>query len=272
MEDEAIPVVVNDESELPEGLANYYQQGDDGSFVLKAKGVDSHPEVQNLRNSLQRQKQDREKLRKERDQYYQKASLIPDDLDNDTLQDVLERARNGGDGGHDQQGKGRETGDGQRQQQGQDPARIRQQVEQRFQKEIEQRDQRLQEKNQQVRQLVTDQSLTTALQKHGINNPTYQKAAKKLLADQITLQDSDDGMPQPVVESDMGEMSLDDFVQRWVNSDEGAAFVAGNTGSGAPGGKTGGGKTKQLKRSQFDAMSPEDKRQFALNGGQIVDG
>jgi len=259
-----IPTVVESEDQLPEGMADYYEQGEDGSYTLSIEGVDSHPDVQGLKSSLQKQKSDREKLRKERDQLKEKAQLVPDDVDQETLEQALERVRNGGDGsgnneaGNDDQGK-------------QEAAKVRKQLEERYQKEIEQRDEQIKAKDQQVRQLVVDNGLTDALQKHGVTTPGLMKGAKRLLSDQVKVSEDDNGSLQAVVDTDMGEVSLDQFVKDWVSSEEGQDYLPKPSGSGARGSGGASGNQKEIKREQFDKLDPESRMKFIRDGGKVVD-
>lgn len=267
---EGLPAIVESEEQLPEGLADYYQQNDDGAYVLSLDGVDNHPDVRGLKSSLQKQKQDREKLRKERDQFKETASLIPDDLDRETVQQAIERLRNGdGDDDGDNQGEGQQQGQ-RRRSDGQDVTKVRQQVEQRYQKEIEQRDQALSQKDQQLRNLVVDNSLGGALQKHGVNTPGLQKAAKRLLSEQVKVQEGEDGTPTAVVDTDMGEVSVDQFVKDWINTEEGQDFLPRSSGSGARGSGANARGKKEMTRDQFDQMGAEERRKFIKDGGRIT--
>lgn len=260
-----IPTIVESEDQLPEGLAEHYEQNDDGHYVLSLEGIDSHPDVHGLKSSLQKQKQDREKLRKERDQFKERASLIPDDVEEETFAQVMERLRNGEDllsgGGNDDPEKRK-----------QEAAQVRQQLEQRYQKEIEQRDQSLQQKDNQVRQLVVDNGLSAALQKHGVTTPGLMKGAKRLLADQVKVAEDDNGALQAVVDTDMGEVSLDQFVKDWVSSEEGQDYLPKTAGSGARGAGNGGkGGKKEISREQFDQLDADARMKFVREGGKILD-
>lgn len=259
-----IPTIVESEDQLPEGLAEHYEQNDDGVFVLSIEGVDNHPDVHGLKSSLQKQKQDREKLRKERDQLKERASMIPDDVDQETLQQVLERIRNGDDPPN-------KDGDDPEKHK-QEAAKVRQQLEQRYQKEIEERDQALQQKDGQVRQLVVDNGLSTALQKHGVTTPGLMKGAKRLLADQVKVAEDDNGSLQAVVDTDMGEVSLDQFVKDWVSSEEGQDYLPKTAGSGARGAGNGGkGGKKEISRDQFDQLDADARMKFVREGGKVLD-
>lgn len=259
----AIPVIIESEDQIPEGFADHYEKTDDGKYVLSIEGVDDHPDVHGLKSSLQRQKQDREKLRKERDEFKKRASLLPDDMDEEELQSLIQGILDG-----DKPKPG--DGDGDGKDKDKDAAKVRQQLEQRYQKEIEQREQALQQKDNQVRRLVVDNGLSAALQKHGVTTPGLQKGAKRLLADQVKVVEGDDGGLQAVVDTDMGEVSLDQFVKDWVSSEEGQDYLPKTSGSGArgPGGGTSG--KKEMSREKFDALSPEERAKYIKDGGRIA--
>ena len=61
-------------------VAQFYTETD-GKFVLQVDGVDSHPEVANLKSAYERTKADRDTARKERDDAKALAAAIPDDFD-----------------------------------------------------------------------------------------------------------------------------------------------------------------------------------------------
>lgn len=254
----ALPVLVEDQTQLPEGMEDYYQENGDGTYVLDVDGVESHPSIVGLKNSYQKEQKARQKYKSERDQLKSKADLIPDDVETETLQQVIERLQAGEDpfASNDKNKP--------------DPAKIKAEIEKRYQNQLDELTQGLSKKDQQVRQLVIDSGLTSALAKHKVTNPVYQRAAKKLLADQIQVKEDEDGNVVATVETDMGEIGLDQYVQNWTAGEEGSAFVDGNTGSGAQGNRRPRGK-KEMSRAQFDELSPAERAEFTRNGGRIYD-
>lgn len=52
----ALKVTVASLDDVQEGLREYYAEADDGSFVLQVEGVDSHPEVRNLKTAYTAEK------------------------------------------------------------------------------------------------------------------------------------------------------------------------------------------------------------------------
>lgn len=274
-----IPTIVESEDQLPEGLADYYEQGEDGLYILSLDDVDSHPKVRGLSSTLKKNKETIGSLREERDKLKQKAALIPDDVDEETLQAAIERALNGGDDNDDnnQPDPSARNGKPNRKDDGQDPAKVRQYLEGRYKKQLEakdqeitQRDETIQTKDQQIRALVVDNGLTTALQKNGVTSPGLQRGAMRLLRDQIKVQEGDNGSLQATVDTDMGEVSLDQFVKDWVSSEEGQDYLPKPSGSGARGSGPNAGKgQREVTRDQFDKMTAQDRAEFIRKGGTI---
>ncbi|HEY9145985.1 MAG TPA: hypothetical protein VIN36_04815, partial [Thiobacillus sp.] len=80
---------------------------------------------------------------------------------------------------------------------------------------------------------LRDQQLTESLTKAGVTNPVHLKAAKALLAAQVSVVD-DNGSKV----AKAGDKALGDFITEWAGGDEGKHFVAApdTTGGGSHGG------------------------------------
>jgi hypothetical protein len=261
-----LPILVEDQTKLPEGFTDHYVEQENGSFLLDVEGVDNHPDVHGLKTSLQKQKTDREKLRTERDSLLTYSKLIPEGMTTDELQKALEKFKAGsGDG----DGDGKGDGDG-----GDDASAklnlLRETLEKKFQKELGERDTTITKKESTIRRLVVETALSSALTKNKVTNPAFQKAAKTLLAPNVKISENDKGDFVGMVDTDMGEVTVEQYVKDWANGDEGFSFVEGNTGSGAPGSKNRSGK-KELTRTQFDELGPAQRAEFTKNGGRIFD-
>ena len=259
-----LPILVEDQTKLPEGFTDHYVEQENGSFLLDVEGVDNHPDVHGLKTSLQKQKTDREKLRTERDSLLTYSKLIPEGMTTDELQTALEKFKAG-----DGDGDGKGDGDG-----GDDASAklnlLRETLEKKFQKELGERDTTITKKDSTIRRLIVETALSSALTKNKVTNPAFQKAAKTLLAPNVKISENDKGDFVGMVDTDMGEVTVEQYVKDWANGDEGFSFVEGNTGSGAPGSKNRSGK-KELTRTQYDKLSPAQGVEFTKNGGRIFD-
>ena len=78
--------------------------------------------------------------------------------------------------------------------------------------------------------VTRDRSLTDALTAANVTNPTFQKAAIAMLAGSVKMENG-----AAIVETDMGNVNLPDFIKRWAASD-GKPFVTAPAGGGAKGG------------------------------------
>jgi hypothetical protein len=71
----------------------------------------------------------------------------------------------------------------------------------------------------------------------------------------------------------IGDKALSEFVKEWAAGDEGKHFVQApaNNGGGATGGSGAGTQGKVMPRSQFDALPPQQRADFAKAGGKLTD-
>jgi len=97
--------------------------------------------------------------------------------------------------------------------------------------------------------LLVDNGLSAALLANGVKKASYLKAAKAMLAGQVTLTADGDKRVAKV-----GDKALADYIKEWATSDEGKTFVdaPGNVGGGAIGGAISGASDETLSK-----MSPE---------------
>ena len=182
----------------------YVQRGD--GFVLDVEGVDSHPEVVNLKTAYDRVKQDRDAIRTERDDAKAKMSGLPADFD----AEVWNRAK---------AGKA-------------DPAELVQ-LRQTLEADRDQWKAKAEAGDKQVYELTVERNLDGLLATAGVTEPVFQEAARVMLKPQIKVEDG-----KPFVDTDMGPLALADYIPRWT-SDKGKVFVSQPKGGGAKGGEGG---------------------------------
>ena len=256
-----LPILVEDQTKLPEGYTDNYIEQADGTYLLEVEGIKGHPEIQGLVSSYEREQGARQKYKTERDALQAYTKLIPEGMTTEELETALAKFKAGD--GDDDDGKG----------EGDASAKLnllRETLEKKFQKELGERDTTITKKESTIRRLVVETALSSALTKNKVTNPAFQKAAKTLLAPEIKISENDKGDFVGMVDTDMGEVTVEQYVKDWANGDEGFSFVEGNTGSGAPGSKNRSGK-KELTRTQFDELGPAQRAEFTKNGGRIFD-
>lgn len=86
------------------------------------------------------------------------------------------------------------------------------------------------------------------------------------------LRMTDDGLKVTDQNGNLTVSTLDDLKNEFKNSARFASLIRGSqaAGGGATGGKQGGGAAKELTRQEFEALPPNERRDFFKSGGQIV--
>lgn len=219
-----LKVTLDTLNDVPETLHQFYTQKDD-KFILQIADVDSHPDVANLRNAYQSEQT------KRKDQGAELASLKEryKDMPSDFSLDTWNKAKEG------------RT----------DPAEL-QQVRAALEAERDEWKGKAETNGKRIYELTVERDLDAALAKHGVSDPTFQKAARTMLTPSIKV--TDDG--KPVIETDMGPLPMADYVQRWLTGGEGKAFVSNPKGAGAEGGS--GRNTGHNTRSKMTAQQKAD--------------
>lgn len=205
----ALKTVIESTDGLDEAIAALYTETD-GKFILQIEGVDSHPDVANLKTAYEAVKADRDTVRADRDKFKQKAESLPEDFDAEKWAKAKE-------------GKPDEAA----------LIALRQELE----GERDTYKTKFEQAQETARKNALDRDLGDALTEAGVTNPSFAKAARTMLSSGVQI--GDDG--KPFVETDMGPLALGEHVKRWV-AGEGKDFVTAPKGGGGKGGE-GGGKS-----------------------------
>lgn len=210
---------------LDEAVQKLYAETD-GKYVLQIEGIDSHPDVTNLKNAYERVKSDRDAVKTERDQFKSKVDSMPDDFDAEKWASLKD-------------GKPDEAA----------LVSLRQEME----ATIGDLKGQLETTKATARKNALDRDLTDALTDAGVTNASFAKAARTMLSDQVKI--NDEG--KPFVETDMGPIALADHVKRWAAGD-GKDFVTAPKGGGSNGGNgTGKGGNALIDKVPALADLPE---------------
>jgi hypothetical protein len=218
----ALKTILESLDGVDDAVAAFYTE-DDGKYILQVEGVDDHPDVANLRNAYQRTKADREQAKTELKTLSQQLAEMQQNRP-DEAQLVA----------------------------------MRQELESKAQAETA----RAADLEKRLMGVTRDRSLDEALASAGITNPTFQKAARALLAPQVKVEGD-----KAIIETDMGPMALQEHVKRWVAA-EGSAFVTPPSGGGARG-NTAGSTPNTISRDDFEAMDP-GSRMAAIREGKTI--
>jgi len=188
-------------------------------FVLQVDGVTNHPDVLNLKNAHERQKEENRKLKEKVGPLEARVEGLPEDFNVDKFNELTEAASKGGRPSEDQ------------------IRLIRQEATDEFGKKLKPKEDRIQFLEKHIQHRVVDDGLTNALAKAGVDGKLL-PAARAYLKDKGAVQMvEEDGKFRATVETEIGPQSLEDYVGRWAQSDEGKPFIARATGGDANGGE-----------------------------------
>lgn len=222
-------------SSLDETLQGLYTEAKDGRYLLDAEGVDDLPNVQGLVTTLNKYKEVspsahglKQKLdRLEELEGFGELDLSPSDI-TEKLQrlDELEAT---GDGDLDEKIEAlRETYEGQKAA-----------LAKKLQKELDGKDTEIAQRDAFIAKLLVDNQLDAALDEAGII-PETKRGVKALIKEDHKPKVVRDGDGyEAVVSTELGDVSISDFVASWVKSDEADAYMpaSGNNGTGSSSGR-----------------------------------
>jgi hypothetical protein len=216
---------------VDDAVKTFYAETD-GKFILKVDGVDSHPDVANLKTAYERVKADRDKLRQERDDATAKLKSVPDDFD----PEKWARAK---------EGKA-------------DPQQLAQ-LRQTLEAERDEWKGKFEGIVAESRQKAIRDAVQKALADSGVPEGARRGAALDMMdGRKVDLQGE-----MPTIDTDMGPMPVAEYAKRWVSKD-GAAYVPkpsggdakGNNGTGTSGNKP--GEMSAQERAALFKQNPEE--------------
>lgn len=198
----------------------------EAGFVLQIDGIDSHPDVANLKRAYERVKTDKTTLASERDALQQRIEGLPEDFD----PKKWEQFKKGGQADPEELVQLRQTLEAERD-------------------EWKGKFETLAESN---RKRAVQDAVSAALSEQGVPETLRKGAALAMLdGKKVELQGD-----TPTIETDMGPMALSDYAKRWA-AGEGKGYVAPPKGGdakgkergavGKPAGKLGGDRSERIQ-------------------------
>lgn len=239
-----LKIVRDNLDDVPDALKAFYVEKDE-VFTLDLEGIDNHPEVINLKTAHQKVKTKNTTLTAENTVLKSKVAALPEDFDPEEFERLKAMAE----------------------ELDKDPDRknaieaVRRAAETRIAAlekkqgtEVATRDEQINAGKAFIRKLLVDDGLNKALIEVGVAKEFF-KAAKAVLRENIKVIE-EEGEYRAAVETALGEVTVEKFVQDWAAGDEGKVFVAPAKGGGA------GGSDKNSRAT--DGINPWDPKTFNL--------
>jgi hypothetical protein len=233
----ALKAIIDNLDEVAESFRVEYKEGSgeqSGKYVLDLEDdVKIHPKVKNLQTAHERTKRDKATIQAKLTEAEDRLEGLPEDFNADKYAELEAKAKLG-------EGKEAPKAD-------EEIARVRTQMETKHAKELTKKDERIGKLEKAVEKHVVEDKLTGALVDAGVRKELL-PAARALLKGKVKISEEDDDF-DAVVETDMGRMTVAEFVTTWAGSDDGKPFVEKIKGGGSNGGD---GGRKPTEHNPFD--------------------
>lgn len=227
--------VIDNAEEVPESLSNEYVEKD-GKFYLDLDGsLNTHSAIIPLANSLAGVRKENKALKDKLTALESRVAGLPDDFDPSKYADIvaeLETLKK--DPNRDKDAEAKLQKERERYEQ-----RLRD-AEARRVADLKAKEDEIKERDDLIHETLVDGGLTDALVKHGIAKE-FMGATRALLRGSVKVKKGDDGKRHAIVDTDLGEVDIDKFVENWSKSDDGKPFVVPARGSGGHGSGNGRG-------------------------------
>lgn len=250
----ALKTTIETLDDVQEEFHSLYTETDDG-FVLQLDGIDTHPDVLNLKKAYAAEKQKRQSQGSELKtvkQQFADAEKLVEQLPDDFSLDVWNAAKDG------------KSDDAALTSLREKMAALRE----KFDGDIK----TLKDENDSLKEtgkrMVIERGLDDLIATSGVTVPAFQRAVRKEMLGRISVDDAG----KSFVDSDeLGPMPVPDFLKKYL-SGEGKDFVAPAKGGGAAGNDRGAGGTgKTITRADFDALPAQKQAATVKDGITVTD-
>lgn len=252
----ALKSVLTSLDEVGEEIRSLYAEqkvGDKTVYVLDIEDVDNHPKVRGVVTANRENVRKRDEYKSKLDELESKLSALPEDFD----PDEWARLKAGS-------GKPDEAVEALKAQH----AKALDSLKAKHAEELAAKDKVIGEREGYINNTIIDGGLKDALLEVGVK-PELLDGARLLLRDKVKVLQGDDGSRKAIVETDLGEVGIADFVKEWAGS-KGKPYLGTASGPDAPGSNARpGGKT--MKRADFDKLDATEKAKVDFSKITLVD-
>ncbi len=213
--------------DLPEDIRSLYSEskaGDKTVYILDVEDIDNHPKVRGVITANNENKRKRDEYKAKVDDLEARVSALPEDFD----ADEWARLKAG------EAGKPDEAIQALKDQH----ARAVETLKAKHAKDLADKDALIGERDGYIDRTLIDGGLKDALLDVGVN-PELLDGALASLRGNVKVQKADDGSRSAIVETDLGDVPVTDFVKEWAGS-KGKAYLGKPSGPGGEGNNGGG--------------------------------
>lgn len=237
--------------EIPEAIKSLYVEANDGAgaakrFVLDVEDIDAHPKVRGVITANAENKRKRDELRQQVEAMTARIASLPEDFDADEWTRLKSGAKP----------------DEQLQVLKDQQTRAIEALKAKHKGEVDAIAAQVAERDRYIDGTLIEGGLKDALL--GVNvNPDLIDGALASLRGSVKVLRTEDGKRRAVVDTDLGEVPVTDFVKEWAGT-KGRAYLAKASGPGAAGNNNARAGAKTITRAEFDKLGPVEQQKAML--------
>ncbi|MBN9335053.1 hypothetical protein [Devosia sp.] len=239
--------------EIPAEHKDFYKEDGD-KFVLDIDGIDDHPKVRGVITANRANVAKRDEYKAKAADLEARLAEIPEGFN---VEEYLALKAAAGEGGDDEK---KRLNDEHIQSQKQLYEQRITNLTKKHGDELSARDAIIGEQNSYIDRSVAEAGLKSSLLDVGVD-PELLDGALAYLKPSVKVQRSEDGSRKAIVETDLGEIAVPEFVKDWAQS-KGKAFLAKPTGP-SPEGNNGSGRSAKLPAGDFGGDKSERAKAIA---------
>lgn len=242
-----IKAVLESADDVPEAMKDFYKE-EKGKFVLDVEGIDDHPKVRGVITANRANVAKRDEYKSKVDELETRLSEIPEGFN---AEEYLTLKANAGDPNDPNK---KRINDEHIQSQKQLYETQIANLKKKHQTDIEAKDAALNERDGYIDRSLVETGLKDSLLEIGVV-PELLDGALASLKPSVKVKRFDDGNRKAVVETDLGEIEVKNFVSDWAST-KGKAYLGKATGPDAKGSTTTRADAKTMKREEFNRLDP----------------
>ncbi len=238
--------------DIPEAHKDLYSEAADGRFVLEVEDIDAHPKVSGVIRANKENARKAQERQAKISELETKLSEIPEDFDAEQW-----LALKSGKPDADPKVKDEHL-QSQRQLYEQRIANLTKKHE----TDLATLNEQLSERDGYIDKTTRLDVLRKSLREAGVD-ADFEDVVVDHLSPSIKVSRTDDGSRKAFVETDLGEVSVGEFVKSWAGS-RGQRFLSKPSGPSAPGSQNIRHGAKTITRAEFDKLDPAARKKAAL--------
>lgn len=227
--------------DVAEAMREFYKEDASGKFVLDIEGIDDHPKVRGVITANRENVKKRDQYKARAEELEGKVAGLPDDFD----ADEWTRLKAGEGGKPDEAMQALKD----------QHARAIEGLKAKNKTDLDAVSAQIAERDGYIDRTTRNDELRKALRDVGVDMDQHEDVLLDHLGKRVKVQRSDDGRRTAIVETDLGDLPVADFVKEWSGA-KGKAYLGKPSGPDPKGNGNARGGGKTMTRADFEKLDP----------------